>query len=306
MTSHAIFVLAYGTPERPEDVEAYFTHIRGGRKPSPESVQHLREKYEKLGGKTPLLEITNAVADGVRQLLTQEGKDDAVYVGMKHWHPYIKDVMHRMYDDGIRSATAIVLAPHYSKMSIGGYRKYIDEANAELPAPIAVDFIERWGEHPDFVALMATLVSGGLAKFPEADRDKVTVVFSAHSLPEKIREWGDPYEAELKASAKAVADRLGIRDWRWAWQSAGGTTEPWLGPDILDYLDDLQGEGVTHILQVPIGFTAEHLEVWWDIDFEAKDKAKELGMVLERTELPNARPDFVRTVRQVVRDQGGR
>jgi ferrochelatase len=301
-SSHAIFVLAYGTPEKPEDVEAYFTHIRGGRTPSPESVRHLREKYEKLGGRTPLKEITDAVADGLRGLLRAEGRDDAVYVGMKHWHPYIKDVMHRMYEDGIRSATAIVLAPHYSKMSIGGYRKYIEEANAQLPSPIQVDFIERWGEHPAFLSVMEVLVRDGLRKFPETDRQKVTVVFSAHSLPQKIREWGDPYEAELKASAAAVADRIGITDWRWAWQSAGGTTEPWLGPDILDYLEELAAEGVSHILQVPIGFTAEHLEVWWDIDYEAREKAGELGMALERTERPNARPDFVAAVRAVIAD----
>ena len=160
--THAIFVLAYGTPERPEDVEAYFTHIRGGRTPSPESVQHLREKYEKLGGRTPLKEITDAVAGGLRGLLRAEGRDDAVYVGMKHWHPYIADVMRRMSSDGIRTATAIVLAPHYSKMSIGGYRKYIEEANAQLPTPIAVEFIERWGEHPAFLSVMETLVRDGL------------------------------------------------------------------------------------------------------------------------------------------------
>jgi protoporphyrin/coproporphyrin ferrochelatase len=291
---NAILLMAYGTPESPEDVGPYFTHIRGGRKPSDEAIAHLQERYEVVGGRTPLLEITRELAVHLETSLRDQGRDESVYVGMKHWHPYIGDVMRQMHADGVRSLTALVLAPHYSKMSVGGYRKAVDEANAQLEPPIDVKFVESWHRQPEFVAMMAKLVRQGLEQFPAGA--EVTVVFTAHSLPERIREWGDPYEQELLGSAEAVAGAAGLERWRWAWQSAGGTGEPWLGPDIQDFLETLAGEGVRNVLQVPIGFVADHLEVLYDIDLEAKQKAESLGMRLERTQLPNARPEFVRAV----------
>jgi protoporphyrin/coproporphyrin ferrochelatase len=291
---NAILLMAYGTPERPEDVGPYFTHIRGGREPSAEAIEHLRERYETVGGKTPLLEITQELATHLERSLRQAGRNERVYVGMKHWHPYIGDVLRRMHGEGIRSVTALVLAPHYSKMSVGGYRKAVDEASAALSPPLDVKFVESWHRQPEFVAMMSDLVRQGLRQFPAGD--EVKVVFTAHSLPERIREWGDPYEQELLDSAAAVAERADVTDWRWAWQSAGGTGEPWLGPDIQDYLETLAEEGVRNVLQVPIGFVADHLEVLYDIDLEARQKAESLGMRLERTQLPNARPEFVEAV----------
>lgn len=299
----AILVMAYGSPQKPEDVEPYFTHIRGGRTPSPEAVANLQARYARIGGVTPLHRHTDAVVERLRERLAAEGTPTPVYVGMKHWHPFIKEAVQRMYDDGVRHARAIVLAPHYSKLSIGQYRQYLDDAIAKLPTPMTIDLVESWHRQPEFVALMADLVREGLAKFAPEERASVRVVFSAHSLPQRIRTWGDPYEDELRSSAQVVATQVGLTHWDWAWQSAGSTGEPWLGPDILDYLETLAREGVKRVLQVPIGFVSEHLEVLFDIDCEAKEKAATLGMHLERSELPNARPAFIAAVRAALRDQ---
>ena len=292
----AVLLMAYGTPETPEQVEPYYTHIRGGRAPSAEAVARLRDKYERVGGATPLLAITRDTATALERALADAGTPHRVYVGMKHWHPYIAEVLQEMARDGVESFTAIALAPHYSRMSIGGYRKYIDEARAATGRDFDVTFVERWHDRPEFIVMMAQLVRDGLAQFDTTVRDDVTVVFSAHSLPERIRTWNDPYESELLESSRRVAEAVGIRDWRFAWQSAGETADPWIGPDILDYLETLEVEGVRNVLQVPIGFVAEHLEILWDIDYEAKTKAGELGMTLHRTALPNASPPLVRAV----------
>jgi len=220
---------------------------------------------------------------------------------MRHWNPYIADTMGRMREDGIREVSAVVLAPHYSKMSIGAYRQAVESANSELGEPFRVRFVDSWWRQPAFVTLIAGLVRQGLRKFPADDRDSVMVVFTAHSLPVGIREWGDPYEEQLTESSALVAREAGIASWRFAWQSAGGSQEPWLGPDIVEYLGELKGEGVRNVLQVPIGFVSDHLEVLYDIDVEAKERARSLGMTLERTALPNDSPEFIRVLIDVVR-----
>lgn len=298
--SHAVLLMAYGTPATLDQVGAYFTHIRGGRTPSPEAVAHLRERYERIGGTTPLLQITEDLAARLEDNLRAEGRPRRVYVGMKHWHPHIAHAMRVMRDAGVRDVTAVVLAPHYSRLSVGAYRHEVEEAQQDLGNPFTLRFVERWHAIPAFLDMMAELVRAGLARFPAEVRGGVLVVFTAHSLPVRIREWADPYEDELRESSRAVAERVGLSDWRFAWQSAGGTGEPWIGPDILDYLDTLNGEGVRQVLQVPIGFLSEHLEILYDIDIEARDKAASLGMTLHRTELPNASPALVRTLAAVV------
>ena len=298
--SDAVLLMAYGTPATLDQVGAYFTHIRGGRQPSPEAVAHLRARYERIGGTAPLLHITTALAAGLATRLASEGRPRRVYVGMKHWHPYIADVMRTMRDDGVRDLTAVVLAPHYSRLSVGAYRRAVDDAHHALGNPFNIRFVERWHAVPEFLDMMAGLVRDGLARFPAESRQSVSVVFTAHSLPVRIREWDDPYERELLESSRAVAERVGLSDWRFAWQSAGGTSEPWIGPDILDYLDTLHSEGVRQLLQVPIGFLSEHLEVLYDIDIEAAGKAATLGMTLHRTELPNASPALVGALAAIV------
>lgn len=305
MTSTApigVLLMAYGSPETPDQVEAYFTHIRGGRVPSPESVAHLQHRYELVGGKTPLLAITEATRAALERQLN-DGSDTAyrVYAGMKHWHPYIADVLAKMAADGIREFVAIALAPHYSRISIGGYRRAVEEGAAALGNPFAsITMVESWYLQPEYLDLMAEHIRAARAQFAPEGRDAILTVFSAHSLPERIRTWDDPYESQLLATSAAVAERLGLDDWRFAWQSEGNTGEPWIGPDIVDYLETLHDEGITTVLQVPIGFVAEHLEILFDIDYEAKNKARELGMRLERTAMPNATPGFIRTLAAIV------
>jgi protoporphyrin/coproporphyrin ferrochelatase len=291
-TPTGVLLLAYGSPETPDQVEPYFRHIRGGRAPSPEAVEHLRHRYELIGGRTPLLAITTDTARGLQAALDHRAPGEyRTYVAMKHWHPYIADVIPRLAADGIRRVIAIVLAPHYSRMSVGGYRQYVEQTIASLDAPMELTFVETWHMQPEFLELMSARVREGLTQFPRGE--DVCVLFSAHSLPVRIRTWDDPYEAQLNASCVAVARHAQLRDWRFAWQSAGGTGEPWLGPDIVDYLHVLHSEGVRNVLSVPIGFVCEHLEVLYDIDHEAAQKAAALGMTLRRTRMPNATPEFI-------------
>jgi protoporphyrin/coproporphyrin ferrochelatase len=300
VTDRGVLLMAYGTPGRLEDVAAYFTHIRGGRRPSDEAIANLAQRYQAIGGTTPLLSITDAVRVGLEQELAAEGRGQRVYAGMKHWHPFIADTMQTMRDDGIKHVTAVALAPHFSRLSVGAYKHAVDEAHQELGNPFEIAFVDRWHDEPAFIAMMADRVRAALARLSAQERQSSIVVFTAHSLPERIREWNDPYERELQASAKAVARAARLIDWRFAWQSAGGGSEPWIGPDILDYLETLGGQGFKAVVQVPIGFVSDHLEILYDIDVEAVQTARVLGMKLIRTELPNASADFIRVLSSVV------
>jgi ferrochelatase len=300
--TRGILLMAYGTPETPDDIAPYYTHIRGGREPSAEAVERLKRRYEIVGGRTPLLEITNAVRDALERELnaTPFGPRSRVYVGMKHWHPFIGDVVPTLVNDGVSDLVAIALAPHYSRMSIGGYQNAVETAIGAIGRPIAVRFVRNWHLNAGFIELIAQRVLESLTQWPEPTRAQVTTVFSAHSLPERIREWGDPYEQQLLESCHAVAKRAGIDNWRFAWQSAGETGEPWLGPDICDVLATLHADGVRHVLSVPIGFVSDHLEILYDIDYEATRKADALGMTLRRTRMPNADPAFIKVLASVV------
>lgn len=295
----AVLLMAYGTPESIGDVAEYFTHIRGGRRPSDEAIADLERRYRIVGGATPLRGITEAVREGLEAELARRGRDSAVYVGMKHWHPYIAETLREMALAGIQRIIALALAPHFSRMSVGAYRHAMMEAAESLGSPFEISFVDSWFDTPAFIDLMARRVRAGLEKLP-ADAGKPLVVFTAHSLPVRIREWNDPYEAQLLESARVVAASAGLDEFRFGWQSAGGSREPWIGPDILEYLGTLRDEGVRSVLQVPIGFVCDHLEILYDIDLEAKERARELGMVLERTDLPNASPDFIAAIADVV------
>lgn len=294
--------MAYGTPETPDQVEPYFTHIRGGRTPSPDAVRRLQERYALVGGRTPLLDITMRVRAALERRLNAQPANGAhrVYVGMKHWHPFIGETLPAMSADGVREITAIPLAPHYSRISIGGYRKAVDAAVAGLSSPPALRFVDHWHLNERFIALIAARVRETLAQWPASQRAQVVTVFSAHSLPVRIREWNDPYETQLLESCRAVAALAGIDHWRFAWQSAGQTGEPWLGPDIVDVVGAMADEGARHVLSVPIGFVCDHLEVLYDIDHEARRKAEEVGMTLRRIRMPNDDPAFIEVLASVV------
>jgi ferrochelatase len=300
VNDRAVLLMAYGTPNSLDDVAAYYTHIRGGRRPSDEAIVNLQDRYRAIGGTTPLLRISEAVRDGLERQLAADGSAHRVYLGMKHWHPYIAETMRAMRDDGIRHVTAIALAPHYSRLSVGAYKHAVESAQEELGSSFDITFVDRWHDDAAFVAMMAERVRTALDGLTSGQRASAIVVFTAHSLPERIRTWGDPYEKELRESATAVGRAARLAEWRFAWQSAGGSAEPWIGPDILDYLETLQREGYSTVVQVPIGFVSDHLEILYDIDVEAARTAHVLGMTHLRTELPNASPEFIRVLSSVV------
>ncbi|MFC0212622.1 ferrochelatase [Paenibacillus chartarius] len=301
-----VLVLSYGTPESLDQIEEYYTHIRHGRPPTPEQLEELKARYEAIvGGFFPLRRNTDKQVEGLQETLKREHADvDYVcYQGLKHARPYIEDGVEQMAKDGIREAVGVVLAPHYSTMSVGAYTKRAKETADKLG--IAMTFVNEYHLHPKLLQALSERVEASLAAFPGGTaRGDIRVIFSAHSLPEKILELGDPYQQQLLETAKAVADKAGVTNWQFAWQSAGQTATPWLGPDILDVLRTIRNEeNVTSVLMCPIGFVSDHLEVLYDIDIECKSLAAELGMRLERTESLNTDPLYMETLSDVVHRQ---
>lgn len=296
-----VLVMAYGTPRNLDEVAAYYTHIRRGHAPTPELLQNLIDRYEAIGGVSPLNEITRAQAAGIEERLNASGGTRfKVYLGMKHTAPFIKDTVAQMADDNVEQAISLVLAPHYSTMSIKTYQSAANEAAVHRGKP-QFSHIDNWHLEPDFIALLADNVSQALKNFD--DPDGVRVLFSAHSLPERILRVGDPYEQQLHETGEAVAALLGLHNYSFAWQSAGRTEEKWLGPDILDVLATLHDDGQDDIIVCPAGFVSDHLEVLYDVDIECQSVAKKLGMHLERTASLNANPRFLEMLSQVVLQQ---
>jgi ferrochelatase len=277
--------MAYGSPERLSDVPAYYADIRGGRPIAPERLADLVERYRRLGieESSPL----NAITEQTRAALEDE-LDVPVFTGMKHWTPRIADAADAALASGAALIVGLVLAPHYSSLSIAGYREQLEEA---LAGRAELRFVESWHDEPGFVELLADRVRGTEAH----------VVFTAHSLPARILAEGDPYQDQLLETARLVANAAELSDWSFSFQSESPTGEPWLGPDILDHLESLRQRGVTHVLVCPVGFVSDHLEIRWDLDVEAQENAAELGMQLERIEMPNADPAFIDTLAGIVR-----
>jgi len=296
-----VLLMAYGSPETLDDVEAYYTQIRGGRKPSPEALARLKERYRRIGGRSPLLEITYAQARALEQALNvnESAGRFRVYVGMLHWRPFIGEAVARMVSDGIQEAVGLTLTPHYSRMSVGAY---FAAARQALQEPLNIRFVESWHDHPLFLEALAAHVREGLTRLPAGGSGRLTVVFTAHSLPERILEWDDPYPRQLQETCAAVAQRAGLARWRFAYQSAARTAEPWLGPDVLEVLDELAQRDNQAVLICPVGFVADHLEILYDIDVECRERAEELGLRLERTASPNDDPRFIRALAALVKE----
>ena len=299
LAESAVLLMAYGTPQSENEIEPYLANIRRGRPESREVVEELKERYRKIGGRSPLLEITNAQASALQTKLRSDGVRARVYVGMKHWHPYVKDIVPTIIQNGHKGLVALVLAPHYSKISIGGYKQALNEALGQRDQ-IAVDFVESWHNNLLLHAAVAEKVNETLQKFPKST--KVEVVFTGHSLPERILEQKDPYQEQLLASSEAVAGILKLDHWHFAYQSASMTGEKWLGPDILEVLDKISGG--THdarVLVVPIGFVADHLEILYDIDIEAQQFAKDHGIDMKRTGSLNTSKKFIDALADIVK-----
>jgi protoporphyrin/coproporphyrin ferrochelatase len=281
----AVILMAYGSPERVADVPAYYSDIRGGRPIAPEQLEDLVSRYRRLGieDANPLNAITEATRAALEDELAMP-----VFTGMKHWTPRIAEAADAALAGGATHLVGLVLAPHYSLLSIAGYRTLLEEAVGDRAAVV---FVESWHDDPGFVALLADRIR---------DTD-AHVVFTAHSLPARILDEGDPYKDQLLETARLVADSAGIEDWSFSFQSESPTGEPWLGPDILDHLVALRDRGIEDVLVCPIGFVSDHLEIRWDIDNEAQDKARELGLRLDRIEMPNDDARFIRALAGIVR-----
>lgn len=300
-----VLVMSYGTPESLEGIEAYYTHIRRGNAPTVEQLQDLVGRYEAIvGGVFPLRENTNQqviqLQNALNRTIEHSEFEFVCYQGLKHAFPFIEDGVEQMKKDGIERAVGIVLAPHYSVMSVGTYIKRAQEKATELG--IEMSFVRNYHLHPQLIEALSQRVSMKLDRFEEAgaNRQDVRVLFSAHSLPERIIKMGDPYPEQLLETSRAIAEQTGVTSWQFTWQSAGRTGEPWLGPDILDTIRDLSKEQVEDVLVAPIGFVSDHLEVLYDLDIEAQEVAKELDMRLMRIDSLNSDPLYMETLRDSI------
>ncbi len=289
----AVLLMAYGGPASLDEVGPYLLDVRGGRPTAPELVAAVRARYATIGGRSPIRELTEAQAAGLAQAL---GGDIPVYVGMRHWHPYIRDTVARIAADRQRRLVGIVMAPHYSALSVGAYEQKLLEAAGD---GLDVALVRRWGDHPKFLDAVAARVREALGRFSSPER--VQVIFTAHSLPRRIVAAGDPYPDELRASAAAVAGRLALPAWHVAFQSAGATPEPWLGPEASETLGALAGEGHREFLIVPIGFVCDHVEILYDIDVAYQALARELAVRLERTRSLNDDASLVAALADLAR-----
>ena len=293
--TEGVLVMAYGTPKDLGDVEAYYTDIRHGRPPAPDQLQELTDRYRAIGGRSPLLEITRAQANGISDRV-----GIPAFVGQKHAAPFIADAVEEMKAAGITRPVGLVLAPHYSSMSIGDYERRVARAAAESGWNARVETIRSWHDEPSFIDLLAGYCKDALSAIPAAAHGRTTFVFTAHSLPAAIVRKGDPYPEQLRETAAAVAARLGLDRWEVGWQSAGRTADEWLGPDVLEILQDLARSGEKGVVVCPCGFVADHLEVLYDLDIEATRRASELDLEFARTRSPNDDPAFLDALAEVV------
>jgi protoporphyrin/coproporphyrin ferrochelatase len=310
-----VLVMAYGTASAPDDVERYYTDIRGGRPPTPRHLEELRERYAAIGNRFPLLEITRQQAEGLeRELNLEDPGGFRAYLGMKHSPPFIAEAVGRLRADGVERAIGIVMAPHWSGMSV---ESYIERVRTEtVDGSPSFTFVRSYHDHPGFVSFLSARVAKALGRLSPSERDGATVIFSAHSLP--VRELADGslrclrcrmcedscrYRDGLAETADLVAAELGLARHRVAWQSAGRTDDPWWGPPIEDVIADLASQGCPAVVVCSAGFVADHLEILYDLDIEARAIAERAGMRLVRTEMPNADPAFVRALADVVRQR---
>ena len=290
----AVLLLAHGAPERIEDIDEYLERIRSSRPGSgptpPHVVQEVKQRYAEIGGSSPLLMWTRRQAEALEALLSMP-----VYFGMRNWHPTIVETMQRIASDGIERLVAICLAPQYSKMSVGLYFRRTQEAKTESGARAEIVWTKSFHAHPLLVEAFAERLQ------PLAARRKV--LFTAHSLPEKILDSGDVYDAEAKATALAVAERLKLTDWDFAYQSQGMTGDKWLGPTVEECLDRYAGQGIREVVLDPIGFVCDHVEILYDVDIHFCRYAKERGIELVRPETLNDSPKFIAALAEVAREK---
>lgn len=297
-----ILFMAYGGPESLDDMPGYLSDIRAGRVTSSAVLDEITNNYRLIGGKSPLPEFTRAQVEATMAQLEATGRPLKAYIGMRHWSPWIEDAVRDMLEDGVKEAVAIVLAPHYSSLSVAKYQKKIKAALEMYHGHIDFAFIDDYHSEPGYITALADRVREGIQSFPEGERDDVHVILSAHSLPVRIEKEGDPYSKQLLESARLIAAQAGLNaeQWSWSYQSAGRSPEPWLGPQLDEHLHDLAAKGIKKVVSVPVGFVSDHVEILFDIDIAAQEVARELGMTLVRPPALNTDPLFIGTLASVI------
>ncbi len=298
----AILLMAMGGPDSLENVEPFLLDVRGGRPTPPELVEEIRERYRATAGKSPAVGITNDVAKQLEQQLNKSNGDRyRVYVGLRHWHPFIKETYAELLGDAPEHIIGLCLAPQQSSLSTGAYRKKVEEAQTTLRSTCPVSYVGSWHRHPGLIAAIVENIQQALLKFPADVRETVPVLFTAHSLPERIVAMKDPYPDEVKGTVASVTALLGNQPTRFAYQSQGRSSEPWLGPTVESAVDELAHEGHRQVLVAPIGFLCDHVETLYDIDIELKQYAAGRGLQLERIAMLNDSPTLIDTLASVLK-----
>ncbi len=305
-----VLLMAYGGPDNLGELPGYLADIRSGRPTTKAVLDEMTRNYELIGGKSPLLEICRKQGAALETLLNSDGttRPYKVYLGMRHWSPWIEDTVREMLAEGIQQAVAIVLAPHYSSMSIAKYHHKIEDALALYDGQIDFEYVNSYNTAPKYIQALVNRVRLGIEQFPAAERDSVHVILSAHSLPIRIIKMGDPYQDQLWETARLVAQGAGLRkdQWSWSYQSAGRSPEPWLGPQIEVYVAELAAKGIRNMVSVPIGFVSDHVEILFDIDIKAQGVARQHGVRLERPPALNDDPLYIETLADLVRERSVR
>jgi protoporphyrin/coproporphyrin ferrochelatase len=297
----AVLLMAMGGPDSLDNVEPFLLDVRGGRPTPPALVEEIRERYRATGGKSPAVDITRDVAKKLERRLNESGGERyRVYVGLRHWHPFIKETLAELLGHEPEQIIGFCMAPQQSSLSTGAYRKKVEEAQSGLQSSCPVSYVGSWNRHPKLIAAIVENIREGLLKFPAEVRGKVPVLFTAHSLPERIVAMKDPYPEEVKGTVEAVTALLGSQPTRFAYQSQGRSGEKWLGPTVESAIGELSREGHRHVLVAPIGFLCDHVETLYDIDIELKQMATGLGMQLERMQMLNDSPALIETLLDVL------
>lgn len=301
-----VILMAYGAPASLEDVADFFTDIRGGRRPPEERIEELKGRYRAIGGGESLLRITGEQARALQRTLDDDGGERvAVFFGMRHARPFIRDRAASIAAGGIARLVGLPLAPHFSSLSVGAYHRKLQEAVADLDPRPELLLVDDYHDHPLFIAALAETLDAALAAQRRDASGPIRVLFTAHSLPERIIAAGEPYRDQLFETARLVAGKAGVTEWEFAFQSASPAGEPWLGPDVLEVIRRLASEGRREILVQPVGFVADHLEVLYDLDIVCRREAERAGARLRRTESLNARPAYISALASIVRERFG-
>jgi ferrochelatase len=297
-----VLIMAYGGPNSLDEIAGYLADIRNGRPTSPEVLEEITHNYSRIGGRSPLVDFSLQQVNAVAAQL--DPATFRCYLGMRHWAPWIEEVVGQMIDDGITHAVSIVLAPHFSKLSVAKYQGKIADGLAMYHGQIEFSHVASYHDAPKLVQALANRTRSGIAHWRDGERDDVHVIYSAHSLPERILKMGDPYDAQLRETARLVAEAAGLQDsqWSWSYQSAGRSPEPWLGPQLEEHIPELAAQGIRKMVSIPVGFVSDHVEILYDIDIQAQEVAQEHGVTLVRPPALNDDPLYIETLVKLIED----